>query len=53
MEQRHQLTFETYEQGKLTLDEYLSLVVFHERRPFTRSAVPALHVRAIASRTPR
>jgi putative hydrolase of the HAD superfamily len=35
MEARHRLTFELYEQGKLTIDEYLSLVVFHEKRPFT------------------
>ncbi len=35
MEARHCLTFEIYEQGKLTMDEYLALVVFHEKRPFT------------------
>jgi putative hydrolase of the HAD superfamily len=35
MEARHRLTFEIYEQGKLTIDEYLTLVVFHEKRPFT------------------
>jgi putative hydrolase of the HAD superfamily len=35
MEARHRLTFEIYEQGKLTIDEYLSLVVFHQKRPFT------------------
>ncbi len=38
MEARHQLTFETYEDGSLTLDEYLDLVVFHRTRPFTRAA---------------
>jgi putative hydrolase of the HAD superfamily len=37
MEGRHQLTFDTYEDGKLTLDEYLGRVVFHEKRPFTRA----------------
>jgi putative hydrolase of the HAD superfamily len=37
METRHGLTFETYEQGKLTLEEYLGLVVFHQPRPFTRA----------------
>jgi putative hydrolase of the HAD superfamily len=37
MENRHHLVFETYEQGKLTLEEYLSLVVFHHKRPFTRA----------------
>jgi putative hydrolase of the HAD superfamily len=36
MEERHHLTFETYEEGKLTLEEYLSLTVFYEERPFTR-----------------
>jgi putative hydrolase of the HAD superfamily len=37
MEDRHRLTFETYEDGKLTLEEYLDLVVFHRERPFTRA----------------
>ena len=37
MEGRHHLTFETFEEGKLTLDEYLDLVVFHQKRPFTRA----------------
>jgi putative hydrolase of the HAD superfamily len=36
MEQRHGLTFDTYEEGKLTLEEYLSRVVFYQKRPFTR-----------------
>ena len=36
MEDRHHLTFDTYEVGKLTLEEYLSRTVFHEERPFTR-----------------
>jgi putative hydrolase of the HAD superfamily len=36
-EERHRLTFEVHEQGKLTFDEYLSLVVFDEKRPFTRA----------------
>jgi len=36
MEDRHHLTFDTYEEGKLTLDEYLSRTVFQEERPFTR-----------------
>jgi putative hydrolase of the HAD superfamily len=35
MEDRHRLTFETYEQGKITLREYLSRVVFTQKRPFT------------------
>ncbi|MGO9460358.1 MAG: HAD hydrolase-like protein [Rhodomicrobium sp.] len=37
MEDRHRLTFDTYETGKLTLEEYLSRVVFYEKRPFTRT----------------
>jgi putative hydrolase of the HAD superfamily len=35
MENRHRLTFDTYELGKLTIEEYLSRVVFYEERPFT------------------
>jgi putative hydrolase of the HAD superfamily len=35
MEERHHLTFETYEAGKLTLQDYLSRVVFYQPRPFT------------------
>ena len=37
MEDRHHLTFDTYEEGKLTLKEYLSRVVFYQKRPFTRA----------------
>jgi putative hydrolase of the HAD superfamily len=36
MEERHHLTFNTYEEGKLTLEEYLSRTVFYEERRFTR-----------------
>ncbi|MCX6257378.1 MAG: HAD hydrolase-like protein [Bacteroidia bacterium] len=32
---RHHLTQVTYEEGKLTLDEYLNLVVFYQKRTFT------------------
>jgi putative hydrolase of the HAD superfamily len=35
MEDRHHLTFDTYEEGKLTLQEYLGRVVFYEERSFT------------------
>ncbi len=35
MDERHHLTFAAYELGKLTLEEYLKLVVFYEERPFT------------------
>ncbi len=37
MEGRHHLIFETYEKGKVTLDEYLDLVVFYIKRSFTKS----------------
>jgi len=37
MEDRHHLTFEVFEEGRITLDEYLSLVVFHQKRNFTRN----------------
>ena len=37
MEDRHHLTFDTYEEGKLTLEEYLGRVVFYRKRPFTRA----------------
>lgn len=37
MEERHQLIFETFEAGSVTLDDYLRLVVFWEARPFTRA----------------
>jgi putative hydrolase of the HAD superfamily len=36
LEDRHHLTFDTYEAGKLTLEEYLSRVVFYRERSFTR-----------------
>ena len=37
MEERHHMTFETFEDGKLTMEEYLGLVVFYQKRPFTRA----------------
>jgi putative hydrolase of the HAD superfamily len=37
MDERHHLTFDTYEEGKLSLDEYLDRVIFYETRPFTRA----------------
>ncbi len=36
LEERHHLTFDTYEEGKLSLDEYLARVVFCRDRPFCR-----------------
>ncbi len=37
MEERHRTVFDTYEEGKLTLEEYLAWVVFYKKRPFTRT----------------
>jgi putative hydrolase of the HAD superfamily len=37
LEERHGLTFDTYEEGKITLEEYLGRVVFYKPRPFTRA----------------
>lgn len=36
MDERHHLTFDTYEEGKLSLDDYLNRVVFYEKRSFSR-----------------
>ncbi|HEY2722860.1 MAG TPA: HAD family phosphatase [Chitinophagaceae bacterium] len=35
-EERHHLTFDTYEAGKITQDEYLNRVVFYRKRSFSR-----------------
>jgi putative hydrolase of the HAD superfamily len=37
IEPRHQLTFDTYEEGKLTLEDYLERVIFYTKRSFTQS----------------
>jgi len=37
MENRHRLIFDAYEEGKFTLEEYLSWVVFYQKRLFTRA----------------
>lgn len=36
MNERHHLTFDTYEEGKLSLDDYLKRVVFYRERPFAQ-----------------
>jgi putative hydrolase of the HAD superfamily len=36
MNERHHLTFDTYEEGKISLDVYLNRIVFYQERPFTR-----------------
>lgn len=33
--ERHHLTFDAYEEGKLELDEYLKQVIFYEKRSFS------------------
>lgn len=37
MEKRHSIMFETYEEGKISMDEYLDRVVFYEQRDFTNN----------------
>lgn len=37
LEDRHQKTFDTHQLGKMSFDDYLSLVVFHQERPFSRT----------------
>jgi putative hydrolase of the HAD superfamily len=37
LENRHQQAWNTHQEGKLTLDEYLGWVVFHQKRSFTRA----------------
>jgi len=41
MDERHHLTFDTYEEGKLSLDEYLNRVVFYQDRSFSREEFKA------------
>lgn len=36
-EERHRLAFATYELGKLTLQEYLNIVIFFQKRSFSRA----------------
>jgi putative hydrolase of the HAD superfamily len=35
LDERHHLTYDAYESGKVSLDEYLARIVFHEPRTFT------------------
>ena len=35
MQSRHKLVMATFEEGKLTLSEYLDKVIFYKKRPFT------------------
>jgi putative hydrolase of the HAD superfamily len=41
MNERHHLTFDTYEEGKLNLDGYLNRVVFYQERSFSRDEFKA------------
>ena len=36
MEERHHLTFDTYEEGKITLDKYLERVIFYQQVNFSK-----------------
>jgi len=38
MEDRHNLVFYRFEEGRLSLDEYLNWAVFYKERPFSREA---------------
>lgn len=39
MDSRHQLVFDTYETGKMTLDDYLKKVIFYVDRPYSMQDV--------------
>ena len=39
MDSRHHLTYDTFESGKLSLEEYLNRVVFYEPRSFVKEEV--------------
>ena len=41
MNERHHLTFDTYEEGKLSLDQYLDRVVFYQVRAFSKEEFKA------------
>ena len=41
MNERHHLTFDTYEEGKLSLDQYLDRVVFYQERTFSKEEFKA------------
>lgn len=38
VEERHHLTFSVYEEGRITLDEYLDRTVFYEERSFSKAS---------------
>jgi putative hydrolase of the HAD superfamily len=41
IDERHHLTFDTYEEGKLSFDDYLNRVIFYQERTFSRDAFKA------------
>ena len=47
MNERHHLTFDTYEEGKLSLDEYLTRLVFYEDRALHPGRLQGLYVRPV------
>ena len=53
MEDRHNLNFETYEEGKLTLEEYLGRVVFYQKRAVHSGSVSSASCSRNRSHTPR
>lgn len=38
LDERHHMVFDAYEEGKLSIDDYLNLVVFHKKRSFEFNA---------------
>jgi len=34
-EERHHLSYSVYEEGRITIEEYLSRILFYQKRPFT------------------
>ena len=50
---RHKMSFDTYEEGKLNLDTYLNQVVFYKERPFTPGGLQGLHVRPVQAQSRR
>ena len=38
LEERHQMVFDNYELGKISLDEYLDWVIFYQPKDFTKEA---------------
>ena len=49
MDERHHLTFDTYEAGKLSLDEYLERVVFYEPRYLLAPGLSGVHVLPVSA----